>query len=62
MKRKVIKERGAPNVLLRYYCPCDMVAVKNYAICDILGFPDGFKFCPLCGAELNYEESEADNG
>lgn len=61
MKRKVIKVQDAPNVIPRFYCPCNMVSVKNYVITDIMKYPDGFKFCPICGAELDYSEDGKEN-
>ncbi|MDP4119644.1 MAG: hypothetical protein Q8876_01100 [Bacillota bacterium] len=59
-KRKTPKEQKISNVSVNCYCPCDHIKVDNNFINDFLRFPNSFKYCPVCGAELKYSDGECE--
>lgn len=59
--KKARKVQEAPNIMPRFFCPDCGTPVKNHVICELMHCPSGFKFCPMCGEEMDYTEKGGEN-
>lgn len=49
-----IKFQAGHNISPAWYCGKCGVSVRNYAIADLMGYKEGFAYCPNCGERLEY--------
>ena len=50
-----IKFQAGHNISPAWYCGKCEVLVRNHAITELMGYKEGFTYCPNCGEHLKYD-------
>lgn len=50
-----IKFQAGHNISAAWYCGKCEVLVRNHVITELMGYKEGFTYCPNCGERLEYD-------